>query len=179
MERTIEAVTRLRASIHQVQVLLLFDLHRLFGVTDEDSGELRSTLVVEAGAGPSIHQEVTVELGSLRSQGGTLALAVSCEPTAWQRLFPSFAGELEVSPQGPGTSVRLRGTYGVPLGPLGRFGDGIAGRRMARQSLSAFLEQVARRMDAEADRRTESEPWSPSRYRVAVRELAGSENYFG
>src|SRR5215210_6738263 len=179
MERTIEAATTLPTSIHEVQVLLLFDAGRLFGAVDDASGELRATLAVEVaeGGGPGLHQEVAVELGSLHPRAGVLALAVSWEPTAWQRLFPSFTGELEASPHRSGTDLRLRGTYGVPLGPLGRFGDGIAGRRAARQSLSAFLEQIARRIDAEADRRPDSEAWSPSRYPVAVRELAASENY--
>lgn len=179
MEGTVEVATTLRTSIHQVQALVLFDPGSLFGVVDGDTGEVRSTLAVESGTGPSVNQEVTVELGSLQPRAGTLALAVSWEPTAWQRLFPSFVGELEATPHGSGTYLRLHGKYGVPLDPLGRFGDGIAGRRVARQSLAAFLEQVARRIDAEAVRRAEPGPWSPSRYPVAVRELAGSENYVG
>ena len=179
MERTIEASTTVRASIHDFQVMLLFDPGRLVGVVDGSSDELRATLTVQAGTGPSVHQEVAVELGPLRPEADRLSLAVSWEATGWQRLFPTFAGELHAAPHGSGTSLRLHGTYGVPLGPLGRFGDGIAGRRLARQSLSAFLEHVARRIAAEADRRVDGDPWSIDRYPVAVRELAASENYLG
>lgn len=157
--------------------MLLFDPGHLIG--EGPSDDLRATLAVQTGAGPSVQQEVAVEIGALRPEGNALSLPLSWEATGWQRLFPEFRGELEVSPYGSGCSLRLHGSYHVPLGPLGRFGDGIAGRRLARQSLSAFLAQAARRIDAEVDGRADSHPWYPDRYPVAVRELALSENYLG
>lgn len=104
-------------------------------------------------------------------------------PVHWRaagrdRLFPTFEGELEASRDDPGSCLRLRGIYTVPLRPLGRFGDGIAGRRLARQSLSAFLEQAARRLDGEVDRRLDVVSAHPASYPVALREVA-SENHIG
>ncbi|HWC09665.1 MAG TPA: hypothetical protein VG455_00435 [Acidimicrobiales bacterium] len=183
MERTIEASTTLRASIHQVQVALLFDPGCLVRgerpSADVPESELRSTLAVETSVGPSIHQEVIVQFGALCPEGDNLSLAVTLRATSSPRLFPRFVGELEATPYGPGTVLRLYGTYGVPLSPFGRFGDGIARRRLARQSLTTFLEQAAGRLDAEADRQARSGSWVPDRYPVAVRELAASENYLG
>jgi hypothetical protein len=68
--------------------------------------------------------------------------------------------------------LSVAGVYTVPLGPVGRFGDGLIGRRLARQSLTAFLEDAAGRIEADIHRRTTSETWRPSPYRVALREAA-------
>jgi hypothetical protein len=97
-------------------------------------------------------------------------------PLHWQawgreRLFPVFDGELRAAPVGPAaTTVVVSGTYSVPLGPVGRFGDGLIGRRLARQSLTAFLEDAARRIDAEVHRRLHSVAWRPAPYPVSLRE---------
>jgi hypothetical protein len=102
-------------------------------------------------------------------------------PLRWRasgrdRLFPVFDGRLEATaaPGGAGTVLSVVGVYTVPLGPVGRFGDGLIGRRLARQSLTAFLEDAARRIDAGAHHRTTSEAWHPSPYRVALREAAAT-----
>ncbi|HEX6421348.1 MAG TPA: hypothetical protein VFZ77_22795, partial [Acidimicrobiales bacterium] len=61
--------------------------------------------------------------------------------------------------------------YTVPLGPVGRFGDGLVGRRIARQSFESFLEDTAARLDAEVHRRSATVTWRARPYAVDVREL--------
>lgn len=66
----------------------------------------------------------------------------------------------------------------MPLGPAGRVGERLAGKKLAHQSLIAFLEQSARRLGAEVARRFDAEGWHPAPYPVSVRET-GPENYIG
>lgn len=51
-------------------------------------------------------------------------------------------------------------------------------RRGIEASTTAFLEQTARRLDAEVARRTEAVSWHPAPYPVSVREI-GPDNYWG
>lgn len=137
-----------------------------------------TSLGVEVGAGGSLHQEVLVAVGLARSRDDTITLPMRWNPAGHEHLLPSFEGELDVSRDGPGSRVVLRGAYTVPLGLLGRFGDGVAGRRLAHRSLGAFVGKAARRLDAEVNRRHESIAWHPAPYPVAVYETP-SENYIG
>ncbi len=78
---------------------------------------------------------------------------------------------LETSADGSDASrLTVRGIYTVPLGPVGRFGDGVIGRRLARQSLIAFVEGLAGRLDREAGRREAAVPWRPRPHLVTVQE---------
>jgi hypothetical protein len=61
---------------------------------------------------------------------------------------------LEVSEASAGTALRLRGTYTVPLGALGRITDRVVGRRLAHRSMHALIEQLARHLDAEIELRS-------------------------
>ena len=182
MKRDIEASTKVRAPIERAHDVIIADPGCV--VVERCSAEERrerrfhTSLGVEVGAGGGLHQEVVIELGPVRSSDDAVAVPVHWHAAGRDRLFPTFEGELEASRDDPGSCLTLRGTYTVPLGPLGRFGDGIVGRRLARQSLSAFLEQAARRLDTEVDRRMDSVSWHPAPYPVALREL-GSENYIG
>ena len=130
------------------------------------------------GAGGSVHQEVAVEVGAALAPGEEEAVSL---PLRWQatgrdRLFPAFQGVLQAARAPTGTTLRLAGTYRVPLGLLGRFGDGVAGRRLAQRSLVAFLEALSGRLDAEVHHLMAALPPSPAP--VALRELP-SEVYLG
>ncbi|HET9444108.1 MAG TPA: hypothetical protein VFO65_12340, partial [Acidimicrobiales bacterium] len=72
----------------------------------------------------------------------------------------------------------LHGTYHVPSGPEATFGQALAERRLARQSLAAFLEQAARRLDDEVDRSADAVPVDELVHAVTLRE-ARSEHYIG
>ena len=180
VKRGIEATTTLQVSFEQVSRVLADDPGAI--VLDGDveqpdrpgeDGHLRSTLGVEVGA-TAFRQVVDVEIGSLTVTDADVALPLRWRASGRDRLFPVFDGRLEASPvaTGTGTVLSVVGVYTVPLGPVGRFGDGLIGRRLARQSLTAFLEDAAGRIEADIHRFTTSEIWRPSPYHVALREVA-------
>jgi hypothetical protein len=181
MERGIEASTTLRAPIDRARDILCGDPGCVFA--DRSTAEERqarcfhTTLGVEAGGG-GVQQAVVVATGLPDTTDDTVTLPVQWHAAGHERLFPTFTGALEVRGEGLKTQVTLRGAYTVPLGIVGRFGDGVVGRRAARQSLTSFVEQVARRLDAEADRRMNSVAFHPAPYAVDLREV-GPENYIG
>ena len=80
-----------------------------------------------------------MHLGVAHATETGLVLPVAWQATGRERLFPTFDGELEASEADDGTRLRLHGTYTVPLGVIGRFGDGVVGWRLARRSLDALL----------------------------------------
>ena len=73
----------------------------------------------------------------------------------------------------------LRGRYVVPLGSIGRFGDGVAGRRLARRSLVALLERIAVRLNAETERQAKSPALDPAEFVIEVVEQQHSELFIG
>jgi hypothetical protein len=94
-------------------------------------------------------------------------------------MMPTFTGQLEASRARPGTRVRLNGTYTVPLGVIGRFGDGVLGRRLARRSLDTLVERLASRLESEVQARLGSAGWRSAPIAVELREQEHSEIYIG
>ncbi|HET6771900.1 MAG TPA: hypothetical protein VFH36_01240 [Acidimicrobiales bacterium] len=192
MKRDVEASTTIQIPIEQATEVLVDDLRRI--VADPANGDrpdpghagdghadgewadrVTSTLVVGLGTGKSVSKEVEVEVGNASRGDGVTTVPLHWHASGRDRLFPSFDGALEASAEALGASLlTVRGTYTVPLGPVGRFGDGVIGRRLARQSLAAFVEGVARRLDGEAHRRAAAVSWHPAPYPVTVRESAAS-----
>jgi hypothetical protein len=117
-------------------------------------------LAVELHGGTSVHQTVLVEAGVPTIDEGVLTLPLQWKATGREGLFPTFVGYLEAAPARVGTRLRLAGTCTLPLGWLGRFGDEKLGHRVAERSLSRYLEEVARRLEAEVHRRATSLPSS-------------------
>jgi len=157
----VEVSTGLRAPVARAGAVLLGDPGRVVAEqpTGEECRERRfpTALGVDLGPGGHLEARVVVELGAARSTADRTSLPVRWHAAGWERMFPAFSGTLEVRPDGQRSTLVLHGTYTVPLGPLGGFGDGLAGRRVARRSLAAFVEQAARRLDAEVDRRYHAE----------------------
>ena len=128
-----------------------------------DPGERRQSrpaagteLSIDLGAGASVNQQITVHLGAPRSTGNGLVMPLSWEATGRFAWLPAFDGELDVGPASGGANVRLRGTYTVPLGVLGRVGDTVAGGRIARRSLAGLVERLAARLEREAEQTSAS-----------------------
>lgn len=182
MKRDIEVSTTARAPAERACEILRSDpgcvLAERCTAEDRQAHRFHTTLGVELGGSGGLHQVIVVETGRTELADGEVTLPLRWQSAAHERLFPTFDGVLVLRAEGHRTAVVLRGSYAVPLGVLGRFGDGVAGRRAAHQSLASFVEQVARRLDVEADRRWESEGWHPAPYAIELREL-GSDNYIG
>lgn len=68
-------------------------------------------------------------------------------------LFPNFRGVLTVRPQRRGAWLRIEGTYEPPFGIGGRVFDAIAGRAIAKLTLSRLLGSLGK----EAERRWQAE----------------------
>lgn len=137
MERSIEATTIVSASADRVRGLLASD----------PAAALTNPTTLAAGG---LHHDVIVTLDE-PEVGDAVTVPVSWYPVDHARLFPSFVGELEAEASIAGTRLRIAGTYSVPLGVVGQFGDGLVGRRLAQQSLQSLLEGVAARVAAALD----------------------------
>lgn len=95
-------------------------------------GDVKVQREVKIGFGPVIEED-----------DGTLVLPVWWEAAERPRLFPTFDGGLELGECGDATELRLVGSCQPPLGRFGAFADEIAGYRLARATLEAFLDEVA------------------------------------
>jgi hypothetical protein len=115
-----------------------------------DAGAVLPTSVVApVGAGTAVEQTVRVEVGELQVEPTAAGLPVSWSPEAHEKLLPSFDGRLVLVAESlSSTRLSLYGTYTVPLGPVGRFGDSLVGRRIARASVTDLVERVARALEA-------------------------------
>lgn len=186
MERTIDATTTVHAAPGRTRDVLIEDpgtvLTDSHTTEQRRSGRFQSVLTVDIGAGASLQQEVQIEVDSGHTDDDTsgFVLPVRWQATGHERLFPTFAGQLEASPDREGTRLELRGIYTVPLGMAGRFGDGVAGQRLARKSLADFLAHVAKRLDTEVVRRINAPAYHAVNYPVSLSEDGSSpENYVG
>lgn len=182
MKRGIEATTTLQVSFEEARRVLADDPASVVADRDvevpsggDDGDQLRSELGVALGA-TAFRQAVDIHVGDLFVTDAAAVLPLHWRASGRDRLFPVFDGRLEARPDaaGTGTVLSVIGVYTVPLGPVGRFGDGLIGRRLARQSLTAFLEDAAGRIESDVHRRTTSEVWRPSPYSVALREGASA-----
>jgi len=133
MERPIEASTIIAAASDRVGGLL----------RAEPEIALPNPATLSVGA---VHHQVVVTVDDAHTIEDRVVVPVSWHATGNDHLFPTFLGELSAEPSAGGTRLRLAGTYTVPLGLLGRFGDGVVGRRLAAESIRAFLADVAGRV---------------------------------
>ena len=151
MERAIEVSTTVRAPVAACTDLLSSCALALVGEpVAGDGSQVRIVLRVEGSHGlRGLHQAVACHVGTPRVHAGHVIVHVRWSPLGHERWLPSFDGELGVSasPTREGTTLRLRGCYTLPLGPLGHFGDGVIGHRVARRVLTSFLEDVAARIE--------------------------------
>lgn len=180
MDQTVEVFATVRAAPGRVREALIDDPGSIVAerCTPEErrSHRFHTELAVELGAGASARQAVTIELGAPRGTDA-LTLPLQWQATGREHLFPTFEGELEAAPDRSGTRLRLRGRYTVPLGWLGKLGDGVKGHRVATRSLTRYLEDVARRLDSEVNRRASSVLSHPAPYPDSLRNKERPEHY--
>ena len=162
MERTITAAATISVPAERVRDLLAADPCTALGGCAAPTMSLR----VRVGA-TEVDQEVRPRLGMLDVEGDTTELPLSWEAVSHRALLPRFDGVLRTTPSGCGdTTVALCGRYTVPLGPVGRFGDGVLGHRLARRSLDALVEEIAGRLVLALD----DQCWRPPPYPIALQE---------
>jgi hypothetical protein len=123
VERAIEVTTAAEAPYARCRDVLLADPRR----------------TIVAAAYPGMVMEVGDAI-----DGATLRWPLSWRATSFERLIPVFEGEFELMSDDDTRSVlALRGLYAVPLGAMGRFGDGLVGRRVARRTAVGVVEAIA------------------------------------
>lgn len=183
MQRSVEASTTMRVAFTQVHKVLVEDPGAAFSATPTaDTRAIRRfalDLGVDLGAGASIHQDVIVSLGAPRSADRVLVVPVEWHASGHEHLLPTFSGELEAAAAGDRTRLRLAGNYTVPLGVVGRFGDGVIGRRVARRSLESLVQRLAARLEATAHERVDAQTRHPGPRTVQFSDQPHPEIYVG
>jgi hypothetical protein len=177
MERNIEATIVIPTALADVGEMLACDPGRVLGDRCTSDGEVHIDLDVELGRGASARQAVTVQAGQLQATPTGFVLPLDWTPAGRERLFPSFVGQLTLGPDGGATKVTLGGHYVVPLGAMGRFGDGVVGRQLATRSIRALLERIAVRLSASTPRLPAPKP--AALFTVDITEAQYSELYMG
>lgn len=176
----IEARTRIRAPLDQAAEVLRDDPGAVIPGEQQDEREFSTRLATPVGA-TVVHQEVNLQIGTVTAvSADEMAAPLSWQPVAHERLLPDFDGRLSVrvDPHGD-REIVLRGIYEVPLGAVGRFGDSLIGRRVARYSVSDLLGRLAERLDREVDRRMATVSSAPAPYPVELSEHPGPETRIG
>lgn len=169
MEQQFEASIRIRAPIGIAADVL---------VTDADSvvAERRHRHPdIEVMATTDRRRGLTVEFSPAHAGPDEASLPIRWAVARDGQPASSFAGELEVRGDHPGSRLTLRGTYTVGASTPAARGDDM---HVAERALTAFLSQAARRLDSEVDRRRSSIAWHPAPYPDTLRPT-GSENFIG
>lgn len=181
MEQAIEAAVGLRAPLGRVRPVLVEDPGVVVsGAPTKEERRARrfvTTLAVDLGAGSRAEQEVSVHVGLPVSTSDEVVLPVEWTPTGHRHVLPTFVGELVARSERPGTQLELRGRYRVPLGVIGRVGDAVAGHRLAKKVLVAYVESIGARLQDEVAHRS-AQP-APVRGKASVEGAMGSEYFIG
>jgi hypothetical protein len=183
MERLLESTTTIPAAFARSRQVRERDPGRV--IADVGTPEARRSnslspqISLATAAGAGVHQEVSIQLGDARITERSYAQPISWRAIGHERLFPTFDGALELSPAVDGSVLRVAGTYTVPLGAAGRFGDGVIGHRVARRALETFVDLLGRRLQAAVERQLESSKGDEGERRATDTGQNHSEIYVG
>jgi hypothetical protein len=170
MERDIAATARAGLPFPSARQLLLTRPADAFAPTARGR-TFRSTVAAPLPGGVIVEHPVLVKLGRVEAEGDGVGLSVAWTADGHERLVPSFVGRLVLGPAGPGsTELTLAGAYTVPLGPVGRFGDTVVGRRIARASVEQVLDRLVRTLEAVHRDRFGPDAMTPTPPNVDLRE---------
>lgn len=135
---------------HAVLATLIADAGAVIGVRPGATAQSgRRRVGVKLLGDVAFGREVTVGYGPpMHEDDGTMVVPLWWEAAEHPGLFPTFDGGFEVEETDAGTELRLVGGCRPPLGRLGAFADDVAGFRVARATLEAFLAEVAARLTA-------------------------------
>lgn len=99
--------------------------------------------------GSRIAKTVELEVGDPARSATQTWIPLQWEATGVPGLFPKMDADVIVASIGPElTQVALRGSYLVPLGPVGRAVDRVLLHRIAEASVKAFVDRIAHAIDA-------------------------------
>ncbi|WP_436793462.1 hypothetical protein [Actinospongicola halichondriae] len=183
MERPIATEVVAQVSLPRVQAIIDRDPGIAFGsvVGSGPSCRFRTTITVEGPGGVSMSHPIEIEARTSRSEDTGSTLEFAWSPSGGgEALLPTFSGRLELVPAGPpATTFRLDGDYQIPLGALGRFGDGVIGHRIARQSVRGLLEAIVGRIERESLDHSRRAPTIPAPHAPDLRRSPRSESPIG
>lgn len=168
MHRSIRAGAEAQVPFRHAERFLRRPPLGLFGPSLDDVPSPRrfhTTLAADGPGGVSVAHGVDIEIVAVRSEEDRVEIDLRWSPTGGSSLLPPFAGTLQAS-GGPhaSTELTLKGSYRVPLGLLGRFGDGVVGFQIARRSVGDLLDRIAARLERlTLDSRTQAQV-SPAPY---------------
>lgn len=96
---------------------------------------------------PLALQRAEVQLSPPSVSGGVLVRSLSWHAARADRVFPVFAGDLELAPLPVrGWQLSLVGTYRPPLSVIGGAADRVLGHRVAEACVRRFVLDVAHRL---------------------------------
>lgn len=96
---------------------------------------------------PLALQRAEVQIAPVRGSAGALVRDVSWHAARADRLFPVFAGEVELAPLPvSGWQLALAGTYRPPLSVVGGAADRALGHRVAEACVRRFVLDIANRL---------------------------------
>jgi hypothetical protein len=145
--RPIEATRHVRVPFEHACAALLRDLSAVLGDGPTGGSGIMGDLSADLGHAGTMRQRVEIRVRSVRVAAGEASWELTWRAIDHPGLFPVFHGRLRLTPDADGSAVSLTGEYEPPLWVLGRFGDGLIGHRLARQSLEGYLARLASRMD--------------------------------
>jgi hypothetical protein len=183
MQGAIEAAAMTRVAFAPAREVVLDDPGVVFSdariAYERHPRNFRTELTIDLGSGASVHQEVRLQLDDPQLHETGIVLPVRWRATGRERVLPAFDGALEVTAVRRGTSLRLKGTYTIPMGVVGRVGDAVGGRRVARKSLSVLVGRLARRLETEVERRRDTLHWQRESNALTMQEQEHPEIFIG
>jgi hypothetical protein len=107
--------------------------------------QVTATLELQVGATADQEHEIVLTYGPAQGSDAQFGRSVRWTARRYHELFPRFEGSLRMHGAKDSTQLELAGVCDIPLGV---YGDGQAGRRIARQAVAAQLRGIATRLMA-------------------------------
>ena len=150
VERRICAGTTIRLPLDAVYGQLVADPAVIFSGDPQPLGlldrQVTATLELQVSAAAAHNHEIVLTYGSADRSAEQMSISVRWHSSRGHQLFPSFWGTLWIRGEEDSTRLELVGVSHIPLG---RYGDGQAGRHIAREAVAAQLRGIAGRLDSE------------------------------
>ncbi len=180
MERPIASEAVAQVPLQRAQAILDRDPADAFGspVADVRPRRYQTTIAVQGLGGIRVSHPIEIEAHPTHADDDRSELAFSWGPSGGgESMLPTFDGSLEFTALDTRTTrLRLDGRYRVPLGALGRFGDGVVGHRIARQSVGGLLDTIVERIEHQALDRSRQAPTIPAPHAPDLRGSPRSES---